>query len=64
MTFHCDQHPSLIVRDLDVRFVNGVAKVTDPKKAAELRKLPAELGIRESKADEPPPVATKAPARR
>lgn len=47
MKFVCERHPSLIIHDLGVRFVDGVTEV-DAKKAVELRKLPPELGIREA----------------
>ncbi|MBB5154962.1 hypothetical protein [Saccharopolyspora phatthalungensis] len=47
MKFTSEQHPGLIVRDLGVRFTDGVADV-DAKTAAELRKLPPELGVRET----------------
>ncbi|SFO82530.1 hypothetical protein SAMN05421810_10182 [Amycolatopsis arida] len=46
MKFVSQHYPGLIVRDIGVRFSDGVADV-DPKTAAELRKLPTELGVRE-----------------
>lgn len=46
MKFLSEQHPGLIVHDIGVSFVDGEADV-DTKAAAELRKLPAELGVRE-----------------
>jgi hypothetical protein len=56
--FTCEQHPGLIVRDLGVRFTDGVADV-DAKVAAELRKLPPELGVREAGKSEDAEVSTK-----
>ncbi|AXB41294.1 MULTISPECIES: hypothetical protein [Amycolatopsis] len=47
MKFVSEQNPGLVVRDLGVRFVDGEAEV-DGKTAAELRKLPPELGVREA----------------
>ncbi len=47
MKFVCERHPSLIIADLGVRFVNGEAHVDNPT-ATELRKLPADLGVSEA----------------
>lgn len=47
MKFVCERHPQLVIHDLGVVFVDGAAEV-DTKTAAELRKLPAELGIHET----------------
>ncbi|MFE0021912.1 hypothetical protein [Amycolatopsis sp. NPDC059021] len=49
MRFTCEQHPGLIVHDVNVTFVDGEAEV-DARTAAELRKLPAELGVLEADA--------------
>lgn len=45
MKFVCERHPSLIISDLGVKFVNGETTV-DAETAAKLRALPPELGIR------------------
>lgn len=50
MKFTSTQHPGLIVHDLGVRFIDGEADV-DGKTAAELRKLPADLGVHEADND-------------
>ncbi|WP_027944034.1 hypothetical protein [Amycolatopsis taiwanensis] len=58
MKFTSERHPGLIVRDLGVRFVDGVADV-DAKTAAELRKLPADMGVREAKSESDPPAKAR-----
>ncbi|PKW15932.1 hypothetical protein [Saccharopolyspora spinosa] len=63
MKFTCQRHPGLYVRDLGVRFTDGVAEV-DAATAARLRTLPAELGVRQAGGDEDPGTDAPAKARR
>jgi hypothetical protein len=46
--FVCETYPELWIHDLGVKFEDGQVDVTDPKTIAALRKLPAELGVREA----------------
>ena len=48
MKFVCEANPELWIHDLDVKFQDGQADVTDQKTITALRKLPAELGVREA----------------
>lgn len=48
MKFVCETHPELWIHDIDVKFEDGEVDVTDQKTIASLRKLPAELGVREA----------------
>lgn len=48
MKFVCQTYNELWIHDLDGTFRDGQVDVTDTKTIAALRKLPAELGVREA----------------
>ncbi|GAA1292040.1 hypothetical protein [Saccharothrix xinjiangensis] len=48
MKFTSIRYKQLVIHDLDVRFTDGEAEVTDKTTIEALRGLPAELGVRAS----------------
>jgi hypothetical protein len=60
-TFKSPKYPGLLVVDVGVRFVDGVAEVSDAKAAAHLRRL-SHMGVVEEKPEKKATSSASKPA--